>query len=98
MIWTLSGNIADHNSSSATIRIVSPDKGIFVRQLSVYLGNCAECTNIAFSYAVTLLPVYSDNSTQTGLDLYVAFNKPISFVPAQQQVSNGLVGADAVVG
>ena len=81
MIWAFQANIPDHSSSSATVRVVSPDKGIFVRQLTVYLGNCPDCSLISLSYALSLLPVYSDNQTQTGLDVFVTFNKPVSFVP-----------------
>lgn len=81
MILALQANVADHTSSSATIRVVAPDRGIFVRQLSIYLGNCPDCSLVSLSYTVSLLPVYSDNQTQTGLDAFVTFNKPISFIP-----------------
>jgi len=80
MILALQANVADHTSSSAIIRVVAPDKGIFVRQLSIYLGNCIDCSLVSLAYSISLLPVYSDNQTQTGLDTFITFNKPISFI------------------
>lgn len=80
MIWTLSADVADHSASSATISVVSPDKGIFVRDLNLYLGNCQECSDIALSYTISYLPAYADNTTtQTGLDVFATFNHPVYF-------------------
>ena len=40
MIWTLPVDIVDHSASNLIISISAPDKGIFVRDLEVYLANC----------------------------------------------------------
>lgn len=50
-----------------------------MRQLEIYLANCPSCSNVQLAYALTLLPAYSDNNTQTGVDTYVTFNNPVSY-------------------
>lgn len=79
MIWTLTAEVADHSASTVTISVSAPDKGIFVKDINLYLGNCQECSNIALSYALFYLPAYADNNTQTGLDVFATFNHPVLF-------------------
>ena len=45
MIWTLPVDIANHSASDLIISISAPDKGILVRDLEVYLGNCETCSS-----------------------------------------------------
>lgn len=40
MMLTLPAEIPDHSSSQVTITIEAPDRGVFVRDLELYLGNC----------------------------------------------------------
>lgn len=44
MIWALQANLNDHRGDQITMTIASPDKGIFVREVEVYLGNCLDCS------------------------------------------------------
>ena len=90
MIWSISATIPQHSASTVTISVNSPDQGIFIRELEVYLANCPDCSKIGLSYSLFFLPVYSDNSTQTGLDVLVNFNNPILFVNNSQQANAGL--------
>jgi hypothetical protein len=90
MIWTLPGYVSDHSASSVTFKVVSPDVGIFARDLEVYLGNCDGCAMLGLAYELFLLPMYSDNDTQTGLDVFVSFNKPILFDNGTQAQADAL--------
>jgi hypothetical protein len=77
--------LPDHSASQVTISIEAPDRGVFVKDLEIYLGNCDTCGQVGLSYELFFIPVYSDsNSVQTGIDTYVTFSKPISFVNNSQ--------------
>ena len=91
MIWTLPAEIIQHIAPSVTITIQSPDSGIFVNNLELYLGNCDGCGLVGLSYQLFLLPMYSDNNTQTGLDTFVTFNNPLTLVPNNHTANNSSV-------
>ena len=58
MIMTLPAYIVDHSASAVTIRITAPDKGIFVSDLELYLGNCDTCSLVGLTYSLFFLLVY----------------------------------------
>lgn len=43
MIWALQTLVGDHTGDQVYVTVSSPDRGIFVRQLEIYLGNCFDC-------------------------------------------------------
>lgn len=81
MIWALQANLNDHRADQVTMTIATPDEGIFVREVEVYLGNCVDCSSVGLAYEIFTIPMYSDNSTQTGLDLWITFNHPVYYNP-----------------
>ncbi len=87
MIWAFNAQINDHAANSATFVISAPDRGIFVRELEVYLGNCQDCSKVGLSYTMFFLPIYADNDTQTGVDAFLLFNNPVSFSAEQNKTA-----------
>ena len=47
--------------------------------MELYLGNCPDCKKIGLGFSLFVIPMYSDNDTQTGLDVWVTFNHPVYF-------------------
>lgn len=88
MIWTVQARLRDHTAGSITIEVSAPDDGLMVREVEVYLGNCPGCRDVALSYELFWIPMYSDNATQTGLDVWITFNNKLSFTtPNNNSVS-----------
>ena len=50
MIQTYSYDAPKHNSSKFGLQIVSEGGGIYLRQLEMYLGNCASCAGAQLNY------------------------------------------------
>lgn len=81
MIWAVQANLNDHRADQVTLTILAPDQGIFVREVEVYLGNCVDCFSVELAFQIFTIPMYSDNSTQAGLDLWIIFNHPVYYSP-----------------
>jgi hypothetical protein len=90
MIWAVQSDLNDHSGSEVTLTINSPDEGIFVRELEVYLGNCPDCSLLGLSYSIFAIPMYSDNDTQTGLDVWITFNHPVYYSYQSNQSQNNV--------
>ena len=94
MIYTFLGNYQEHTSTSKMlIAITATHTGVFVRNLEVYLGNCADCKNTAMNYEFYFIPMYSTNSTQTGLDVWLTFNQGVNFAGQDQQAQDLIINS-----
>ena len=51
------------------------------------MGNCPDCDNVGLSFTLFAIPMYSDNKTQTGVDVWVTFNKDVYFNNQGNQTS-----------
>lgn len=53
------------------------------------MGNCADCNQQGLAFTPFAIPMYSDNDTQTGLDVWITFNHPVYYnTKANQSQSN----------
>ena len=95
MIWAVQQELNDHISDDVLITISAPDSGIFVREAEIYLGNCPDCDDVGLSFALFAIPMYSDNTTQTGIDVWVTFNKDVYFNKQANQTSTSSAFAES---